>query len=167
MTGGFIDLNDIFRSVRLVIHDKNDCNYLCKKLLASDIPNKSVNLLKLFCVFYCLYCVQLLIGSLVLDMPTRTKLSNRKTDLANHEVKPKSDPLDSVNIVLDNKKLDSLAKSLPKIKKIKKEKVEVASSVTKTSCSGIKKESLEELINPDVFLLNPDNTEDQVIFQFI
>ena len=95
-------------------------------------------------------------------MPTRTKLSNRKADLANHAVKPKSDPLDSANIVLDNKKLNSLAKSLPKIKKLKKEKVEVASSVTNTSCSGIKKESLEELFNPDDFLLNPDSTENQV-----
>ena len=100
----------------------------------------------------------------VLDMPTRTKLSNRKTDLANHEVKPKSDPLDSANIVLDNKKLNSLAKSLPKIKKIKQEKVELASSVTKTSCSGIKKESLEECFNPDDFLLDPESTENQVKF---
>lgn len=97
-----------------------------------------------------------------LDMPTRTKLTNRKTDLANHVVKPKSDPLDSATIVLDSKKLESLAKSLPKIKKIKKEKVEVAGSVTTTSCSGIKKESLEELVNPDDFLLDTENAEAQV-----
>ena len=98
-------------------------------------------------------------------MPTKTKLSNRKTDLANHAVSSKSDPLDTAKIVIDKKKLDSLAQALPKIKKIKKEKVELVESVTTTSTPGIKTSSLEELsVNPNEFLnLEEANAEIQVV----
>ena len=100
-------------------------------------------------------------------MPTKTKHSNRKVDLANHEVVKKSDPLDTATIVLDNKKLVSLAKALPKIRKIKKEKVEVEQSVTTISCPGEKAPSLEEIpINPDEFLhLDEQTAEAQVKFK--
>ena len=97
-------------------------------------------------------------------MPTKTKLSNRKTDLANHVVVDKSDPLDTAKIVLDTKKLDTLAKALPKIKKIKKEKVELVQSVTTTSVPGTKTPSLGDApVDPTVFLnLEEDNAEMQV-----
>ena len=98
---------------------------------------------------------------------TKTKHSNRKVDLAAEGAK-KTDPLDTATIVLDNKKLNTLAKSLPKIRKIKKEKVEVAHSVTTTSCPGEKTQSLEEItINPDEFLhLDEATAEAQVIISF-
>ena len=97
-------------------------------------------------------------------MPTKTKLSNRKTDLANHDSSKNSDPLDTASIVLDTQKLGVLAKALPKIRKIKKEKVEVAHSVTTTSGPGVKTQSLEELtINPDDFLQLDENAENQVL----
>ena len=96
-------------------------------------------------------------------MPTKTKLSNRKVDLANHEPSTKAEPLDTANIVIDTEKLSHLAKALPKIKKIKKEKVELSHSVTTTSTPGVKTQSLEELeINPDDFLCLDENAENQV-----
>lgn len=100
-------------------------------------------------------------------MPSKTKLSHRKVDLANHQSATKSEPLDTANIVIDKKKLEDLSKALPKIRKIKKEKVEkveVASSVTTTSVPGEKAPSLEELtINPDEFLHLDENAENQVV----
>ena len=94
----------------------------------------------------------------------KTKHSNRKVDLANHEPSTTSEPLDTANIVIDTEKLENLAKALPKIKKIKKEKVEVSHSVTTTSTPGVKTQSLEELdINPDDFLRLDENAETQVI----
>ena len=97
-------------------------------------------------------------------MPTKTKLSNRKTDLANHDSVVKTDPLDTATIVLDAKKMETLTKSLPRIKKIKKEKVEVESSVTTTSAQGIKTKSLDEMeIDPNDFLnLDEGDSETQV-----
>ena len=110
----------------------------------------------------------------------KTKHSNRKVDLANSVKKTASEPLDSAAIILDSEKVENLTKALkpiPKLKKIKKEKVWVEKSVNVTDTIDVPKEerakSLEELddtstklgnkIDPDQFLtLDEDETEKQV-----
>ena len=97
-------------------------------------------------------------------------MSNRKTDLANKLVKKEaksktaSDPLDTAAIILDTDKVEALTKSLPKIRKIKKEAVEIESSVTTVSTSGTKAPSLDNPpVDPNIFLnLDEDNADAQV-----
>ena len=109
----------------------------------------------------------------------KTKHSNRKVDLANTAKKTTSDPLDTAAIILDSEKVENLTKALkpiPKLKKIKKEKVWVEKSVNVTDSVNVTKEdrakSLEELdntptslakIDPEQFLtLDENETENQV-----
>ena len=95
-------------------------------------------------------------------MPTKTKLSNRKIDLANQTMKKSVEPVDTAEIILDSKKVENLTKALPKIKKIKKERVEVQSSVTTTSTEGVRVKPLDQIkLDPDQFF-NQENTENQV-----
>lgn len=129
-------------------------------MTAALFTNKTVE--KFFQILVFFVSFLLLTYYIVLDMP-KTKLSNRKVDLANHEVPKTSEPLDTANIVIDTKKLNNLTKALPKIKKIKKEKVEVVHSVTTTSTPGVKTQSLEELkVDPNDFLQLDENAEIQV-----
>ena len=98
-------------------------------------------------------------------MPTKTKLSNRKIDLANQTTKNVTDPVDTAEIILDAKKVENLTKALPKIRKIKKERVEVESSVTKTSVEGVRVKQLDQLkVDPDQFFNDP--VESQVMSKF-
>ena len=94
----------------------------------------------------------------------KTKHSNRKVDLANQVMKKDVDPVDTAEIILDSKKIENLTKALPKIKKIKKESVEVESSVTTTSSEGTRVKTLDSSpVNPDEFLnFIEDTTEEQV-----
>ena len=94
----------------------------------------------------------------------RNKMSNRKVDLANQTMKKDAEPLDNMAIVLDAKKVENLTKALPKIKKIKKEKVEVGKSVTTVSTDGTRTQSLDQpKIDPSSFLNQSENdTEKQV-----
>ena len=94
----------------------------------------------------------------------RNKMSNRKVDLANQTMKKETESLDNVEIILDSKKVENLTKALPKIKKIKKEKVEVEKSVTTVSVDGTRTQSMDQpKFDPNSFLNNSDNdTEKEV-----
>ena len=100
----------------------------------------------------------------------RNKMSNRKVDLANQTMKKETEPLDNMAIVLDSKKVENLTKALPKIKKIKKEKVEVEKSVTTVSTDGTRTQSLDgqPQIDPNAFLTHGEgDPETEVNFLFL